>query len=208
MPCVTFRKVPEVVEKKTYRFEPLLHIFAGKGGIMRLFLPSVVVFLMGTVSQIPVVSASEVSVQARAIPETCELVYRVETDFIVSWVGQAIAPAGKVTLVYAFQDAYGQNGNWIGEKTVPMTVDRNGTWSLKMTEQTMAVSGSYLFREMNFYFLVTDTSGEVRRVPGAGPKNPVYRAYFGREFGELCYPDGRQSTPFRPRRVELAELRG
>jgi hypothetical protein len=151
----------------------------------------------------------EVEVKSRSLPETCEFVFRVESDLQVLYRADG---AASVQLVYAYKDAYSQPNYWPNNLTsnqaepqsrlLKALNDDPSRYGDEWTLLSMSTNPRFLYRRMNFYFRVFEgPSFAFRRDPE--DKDSYYSVEFGREFGEPCYPDGRASTPYRERKVEI-----
>jgi hypothetical protein len=127
----------------------------------------------------PMISFSmEVNLYSRNMPQTCQYVYKVESDLRI------IAPLDIVDeeLIYQLQNSWKPNG-WTSPQALRLKSTRDHLIG-ELTFQSMSLPGNFLYRIIRITF----------------PKsNKTCVGEFGREFGEACMPGGRNETPWRLR---------
>jgi hypothetical protein len=122
--------------------------------------------------------ASELTLISRNMPTSCEFVFEVESDIKIS-MDKTISDQ---KVFYQFQNSW-EPLNWTQEKSasVKSVGDQK---ELSLTLQSMSIPGKYLYRHIRI------------RLPES---KITCIAEFGREFGEVCMPEGRSGTPWRQR---------
>lgn len=141
----------------------------------------------------PLASASVPQLWTRSIMDSCEFVYRVESDIKLE------LPAGLMEIYdpeLLYWDVSFSN-SWDREprhsehfKWVP-----NEQGVVEITLETMSTSGGYLFRDMFFRVMIKGVDGELVSL------TPAFQADIGRRFGELCATSRSPAVPFQVREV-------
>lgn len=127
-----------------------------------------------------------VEVWSRNMPETCEFVYRVESDIRVLFANPDAAPLPQMS--YRFRDEY--SGQWSRSGRVPFKLRQDGLWQADLALESFSAHEHRLQRVLQF------------SVNAGGHKEGDWSVEFGRQFGEPCYSAGRLSTPYLRRSVQ------
>jgi hypothetical protein len=127
---------------------------------------------------------ADVVFSSRNMPQSCELVFKVESDLKISLPLET----QETEISYVLQNSWAPF-DWSAPKTLPLKKsanDLNAAW----TFQSMSINENYLYRNIRIFF----------------PKSKlVCTSEFGRQFGEAC-TGSRESTPWRQRALVCEEL--
>ncbi len=135
----------------------------------------------------------EVRLESRNMPRTCQFVFEVESDLRLRATG---LEAGEWKMLYSYVDAYDAHERGLEPGELELR-DGRAEWSLR----SFHAPTRFLRRIVEFHFEQRSANG---RLAARWPRSAsqVYRAEFGREFGEPCVSSGRPDTPWRERVVE------
>lgn len=124
--------------------------------------------------------------QSRNMPANCQYVYYVESDLMIAGESSGEAPVAQ--LEYQLFDHL--NRSWSAPQTSAVVATDPAHWRVDLTFVSMSQNPRVLYREIRFH-----------TIDASGAAGPVWRSEFGRQFGEKCFPGGRDDTPFLKREV-------
>jgi hypothetical protein len=138
----------------------------------------VLIFLGSILYSTVILADVDATFSSRNMPVSCEFVFRVDSDLSL------VLPvdSDEDYILYQLQNTWVPS-DWTEAVAVPLQLSwkgRVGEWSF----QSMSIPGNYLYRIIKIIL----------------PKSKkTCFAEFGRQFGETCKSDGRDSTPWRVR---------
>lgn len=143
------------------------------------------------------------SVRSRNMPETCELVYQVESDIVLSMeaLKNEFPPNTSHLAVHTrYMNAYNERETHLEERSYSLAVSAD--LSIPVTLMSFQTSQHRLLRKIIFEVKALDANESVlARWPQDA--NAYYLSEFARQFGEPCFNSGRSETPWRERAVTL-----
>jgi hypothetical protein len=146
-------------------------------GIVKTLIVSLLLLVSGAYS-----ANADVVFSSRNMPQSCSLVFMVESDLKISLPLET----QETELSYELQNSW-TPFDWSAPKILPLEKSVNdlyAAWSF----QSMNINENYLYRNIRIVF----------------PKSKIVcTSEFGRQFGEAC-TGSRESTPWR-RRVLVCE---
>lgn len=125
--------------------------------------------------------AGEIEFFSRNMPQTCTYVYAVESDLKL----KLPLDVQDREIIFQLQNSW-DPFNWTTAESIPLIQFQDGFYA-NWTFQSMSIPGHFLYRNVQI------------ELPN---QRIVCHSEFGREFGEMCMPSGREATPWRKRKIE------
>jgi len=160
-------------------------------------LTHIFLLLLISTSLTPISSQStplnNLKIAARAIPDMCEFVYRVESDFRIAFVPSESTPPIRAKLNFYFIPFY-------SDQHLPIfsghqEFEFNGTLlETKKSVVTMSTNPKYLLEFFYFEIVLHDAAGNSERFP-TNEENFYFLDL--KSVRDKCYQGGRKQTPWR-----------
>jgi len=162
---------------------------------MRLIKSFSTLLLVVAASVSSVSQASLPEIASRSIMDSCEFVYRVESDVLLRLPPGLLEIYDPESLVW---DVYLTNA-WNREPARSELVEwiPNAQGVVETSFESMSNAKGYLFRQIFFRVLVRGVDGV------KVPLTPVFEADIGRRFGEACASARSSDVPFVKREVSV-----